>query len=1062
MRDLNTFPECGHGRRWLLRSTTAGLAAVCFALSVFAVDANRLMSQYIRNSWGTESGFPGGSVSSIAQTPDGYLWIGTDKGLVRFDGLNFRQFEQATPISFTIGPVQTLLTDAQGNLWILLQNTKLLRYRDGKFDVSRGEAENGITAIGQGKAGEILLSSLALGTLAYNGDRFLTLSSAALFADTADAAHGETPDQRSSRLSWTAGVMPDRLAGPTSSAISIATTTDGKIWLGTQDRGLFYLQQGRVSAAANVLLNSKINCLLPLENRELWIGTSKGVWRWNGTELTRAGVPSSLLHVEALAMIRDRDSNIWVGTTHGLLRFNVNGVSSLAREAPATSGPVTAIFEDREGNLWIGGARGLERLRDSAFVTYSVAGLQSQSMGAVFVDSEDKTWFAPNEGGLRWRKGGNGGAVTAAGLGQDIVYSIASGGNNELWVGRQRGGLTLLRLAHDSFTAKTYTQADGLAQDSVYAVYEDRDRTVWSGTLNAGVSELRNGHFTTYTKANGLASNTVSSIAEGADGTMWFGTPNGLSGLTKNGWRTYTVRDGLSSQEVNCLLRDSTGILWIGTAEGLAILTAGHIQVPRRVPDSLREPVFGVAEDRYGSLWVATASHVLQAKRSSLMGDLLQETDFHEYGLADGLPSTEGVKRYQSVVADSHGQVWFSTNRGLSVVNPARPTVDPAPALVSLEAVLADGSPLDLRGPVRVSSARQRTTFRYVGLSLGNSGRVRYRYRLDAFDHGWSEATTNREATYANLGAGSYRFRVMASNSDGLWNGSEAAVVFEVEPTLWQTWWFRISGVLVIVLATLLFFRLRVLRLTSQMNMRFEERLKERTRIAQELHDTLLQGFLSASMLLHVADDQLPLDSAAKPLVTRVLELMGRVIEEGRNAVQGLRMPNRETEDLEQAFARIQQEIDVPGGSSLRVVVEGIAQPLRPAIREEVYRIGREALVNALRHSHASSVELELEYAREHLRLLVRDNGTGIDPQVVHAGRAGHWGLSGMRERAERIGAKLRVLSGASAGTEIELSLPGQIAFESPASESRWGWLGKLHLGRVRNEEPKAGSERPE
>jgi signal transduction histidine kinase len=221
-----------------------------------------------------------------------------------------------------------------------------------------------------------------------------------------------------------------------------------------------------------------------------------------------------------------------------------------------------------------------------------------------------------------------------------------------------------------------------------------------------------------------------------------------------------------------------------------------------------------------------------------------------------------------------------------------------------------------------------------------------------------------------------------------------------------------------------------------------------------------LQGFLSASMQLHVANDRIDPDSPAKPFVGRVLELMGRVIDEGRNAVRGLRLPHRGSEDLEQAFAGIQQELGVLRQTDFRVVVEGSAQPLRPVIREEVYRIGREALVNAFRHSGASNVEVELEYAPSHLRLLVRDNGSGIDPDVVQAGREGHWGLSGMRERAERIGAKFRVLSGASAGTEIELSVPGHIAFEFPTSESRWEWLSKVNLPGAREAGKKPKSEK--
>jgi signal transduction histidine kinase len=240
------------------------------------------------------------------------------------------------------------------------------------------------------------------------------------------------------------------------------------------------------------------------------------------------------------------------------------------------------------------------------------------------------------------------------------------------------------------------------------------------------------------------------------------------------------------------------------------------------------------------------------------------------------------------------------------------------------------------------------------------------------------------------------------------------------------------------------------------LELRFEERLAERTRIAQELHDTLLQGFLSASMQLHVVNDRLAVDSPVKPLLGRVLELMGQVIEEGRNAVRGLRSSKLSSPDLEQAFSQIRQEFPVQSEVEFRVIVEGTPRPLRPIILDEVYLIGHEALSNAFRHAHASEIEVELEYATSHLRVLIRDNGGGIDTQVLLSGREGHWGLSGMKERAERIGGKLRVLSRAVAGTEVELSVPGQIAFEFPSSDRRWSWLPRLHLREAREGEPKA------
>src|SRR6202051_3028453 len=457
LKSLNTYREDGFGRRWLLWCAIAGLAGVCFAVSASALDATRFVSQYLHDSWGTERGWPGGSITAIAQTSDGYLWIRTDKGLVRFDGLNFHQFELAHPDPIWIGPVRTLVIDASDNLWILLQNTLVFRYQNGNFELIRGETENGTTAMARGTSGAVLLSSLAEGTLTYSDNRFRSLSSATLLTDASRVANSEAPDQRATPFSWF-----DRLAAPTSVVITMAQTDDGKIWLGTEHQGLFYLQEGRVSSASNGRDDTKINCFLPLQNSELWVGTAKGVLRWTGTKLTLAGVPSSLLNLDVLSILRDRDSNIWVGTSRGLFRYNANGVSLLS-----TTGPVAALFEDREGNIWIGSTRGLERLRDSTFVTYSLPNLKSQSMGPLHVDSGGRTWVAPIQGGLRWLKGGTTGVVTADGVANDVVYSIAGTGKDDVWVGRQKGGLTHLRYSGNLSTAKTYTQADGLAQNTV-------------------------------------------------------------------------------------------------------------------------------------------------------------------------------------------------------------------------------------------------------------------------------------------------------------------------------------------------------------------------------------------------------------------------------------------------------------------------------------------------------------------------------------------------------------------------------------------------------------------
>ena len=1004
----------------------AALAGM-YAGPACAIDPGRAMSQYVRDHWGPEQGFPRGSVYAIAQTPDGYLWIGSDAGLIRFDGLNFQLMRDPSE-SLVFGSVLGLVADAQGSLWMRLRDTTLIRYRNGEFeDPFSAWPVSEITAAARSNDGEILAARLQAGAFRLRNGR-LQLAAAAK------------------------GV-------PRSPVISLAQTGNGDVWLGMRGGGLFRLAGGATIPVTQGLPDPKVNALLPDGASGLWIGTDNGIARWDGTQLTGTGVAASLRNVQVLAMVKDRDGNLWMGTdSRGLLRLNSQGLSALDAPESNESGAgrgvaVTAVFEDREGDLWSGSADGLERLRDSAFVSYSgPEGLPTDGSNPVFVDSENRMWFPPVTGGLWWFKDGRHGSVAQAGLRNDIVYSIAGGGD-ELWLGRQRGGLTRLRTAAGSFETTTYTQADGLAQNSVYSVYEARDGAVWAGTLSGGVSKLERGKFTNYGTADGLASNTVVSILESPEGTMWFATPGGLSAFSQSGWQTFTSRDGLPSDNVNCLLADSEGVLWAGTTAGLAFRRNGRFQAPARVPASLREQILGIAEDRFGALWIATSNHVLRARRDALLKGPLSDDDVRSYGQADGLRGVEGVKRHRSVVTDSLGRIWFSLNRGISVVDPARLTSRSMPAVARVQTLSANSAGIDLRGPVHIRSGRQRIVFGYGAMSLSAPERIRFRYQLDGYDHGWIETSGNREAVYTNLGPGPYRFRVIASNPDGVWNQHESVIAFNVDPATWQTWWFQTACALGGILIALGAYWLRMRQLTATLNVRFEERLAERTRIAQELHDTLLQGFISASMQIHVAADRLPPESPVKPSLVRALDLMREVTEEGRNVVRGLRTAAGATHDLERAFSQIQNEV-VPGEpagdrADFRIIVEGKRRPLRPVLRDEVYRIGREALINAFRHARARKIEIELDYSFSSLRVLVRDDGRGIDPQTLVTGRDGHWGLSGMRERADRIHARLQIWSGTAGGTEVELLVPGSVAFEDqPRSVA--GWFRSLRTGPTR------------
>lgn len=963
----------------------------------FGIDPDRAMSQYIHDQWGPEEGLPHGSIYAITQTTDGYLWLGGENGLTRFDGWTFQAVKNdsgGTPISGVLG----LTPDRDGCLWTLLLDKTIVRYCHESFEkrLTQLDLRTHVSTITHGNGGPLLAAKMETGVVQFRDGQFKLVASAADF--------------------------------PRSPILSLAQTPDGAVWLGTRDAGLFRVDRGRTTSIRDGLPDDKINCLLSASERDLWIGTDKGIVRWDGRQLTSAGVPRELAGVQVLSMIKDRDGNIWVGTdARGVLRLNSHGVTALKEGAGVRTAAITAIFEDREGSVWIGSADGLERLRDSAFVTFSLPeGLPADGSKPVFADRENRVWFSPENGGLWWMKDGLHGQVHAAGIDRDVIYSIA-GGLDELWIGRKLGGLTVLHFQHGSVTGRTYTQADGLAQNSVYSVYLSREGAVWAGTLSGGVSRLSSGKLTTYTDANGLAANTVASILETADGTMWFATPAGLSALREGSWRSYGKSAGLPSDNVNCLFEDSRKILWVGTAAGLAFQDHSGFQLAAG-PPALQEPIFGIAEDRFGWLWVSTSNRVLRVDRDRLRQGDPAEGELREYGPVDGVRGVEGVKRHRSVVTDPLGRIWFSMNSGISVVDPARLSRSFAPTITHVQAISADGLPVGLRDPVRIPKGRQRIVLNFVGLGLAAPERVRFRYRLDGYDRDWSAPTAARETTYTNLTPRPYRFRVIASNPDGSWTSAETAIPFEVQPELYQRFWFRLSMALAFAGTAWMLYRFRLRRLAARLNLRFQERLEERTRIAQELHDTLLQGFMSASMYLHVAADQLPAESPDAPLLARIVGSTRQVIEEGRNTVRGLRASRSVSLALDETFAQVPQELGIEEKIDFRVIVVGKPRPLHPLLRDEVYRIGREALINAFRHARATKIEMELQYSLLHFRVLVRDDGCGIDAQTVRSGREGHWGLPGMRERAERIGARLHVFSRMSAGTEIELSVPSRIA----------------------------------
>ena len=529
-----------------------------------ALDGERATSQYLHDEWQSDRGFPGGQVFGITQSADGYLWIGAEKGLVRFDGLRFHLFEPRGALANSGPTVLGLAASPDGSVWARLRGAGLVRYQAGKFEVVRSQSvspETIVSAMVRGQGDSLILATLGFGIVAYRGGRFDVL-------------------------------MPQKAMPGSSFVISIAQTGTGETWFGTRDAGLLRGRQSQLVQLTGGLPDLKVNCLLDMPGAGLWIGTDKGIVRWDGKAISRAGIPAALQTLPALMMLRDRAGNVWIAAgAKGLLRVDREGRVSSADRAPDLRANAATLFEDREGNIWVGTDRGIERWRAPAFTSYSTSqGVPGGSIGALYVDAARRTWFAPTSGGLYWLEDGVVHRVTEGGLDRDVVYSIA-GDANAIWVGRQRGGLSRLRRTGATFAVEQFTRTNGLAQDSVYAVHRAKDGAVWAGTLSAGVSRYKDGVFANYDTGQGLASNTVSSILDGGDGTVWFATPNGVSALSRGGWRTFTTADGLPANDANALFEDSDANLWVGTAAGLAVIQRGAVRRSTPLPAPLRSSI---------------------------------------------------------------------------------------------------------------------------------------------------------------------------------------------------------------------------------------------------------------------------------------------------------------------------------------------------------------------------------------------------------------------------------------------------------------------------------------
>lgn len=973
-----------------------------------ALDPAKRISQYVHSAWRIQDGFLPGLPESITQTLDGYLWIGTFAGLVRFDGVQFLPWEGPKDQHLPDSRIFSVLGSRDGSLWIGTPNG-VARWKDGELVTlpSLGGRANSIIEDQQGKiwVGRIhgeddrggLIQIVGNEVKFYGKSDGVTLTSAnRLIEDDAGnlwiggyqglchwkPGSSETYFQKELQTAGILGVW------------SLALEKNGALWAGMQLSGsgleIYRLIQGRWSRyqLPGIKGDPGVTALFVDRDQSIWIGTARrGIYRVHGDEVDHFSSSDGLSGDAVATIYQDREGTLWVGTSKGVDSFHDLRVATFSLREGLSADSVSSVQAARDGVVWIGNSGALDILKDNKLSAIRTGqGLPGRDITGLFEDHNKQLWVGVDRG-LYIYNNGNFRLID-----RGIVGAITEDMNGVIWA---RIGMQLSRI--ENLQVRERISLPQIPMTSKLA--PDPAGGIWLGLTNGDLARYRDGQLEMFPASKDSKSG-IRTLVTGTDGGVWAATREGLLRWKEGARKLLTARNGLPCDDIYTLVNDGAGSLWLYTSCGIIVLATADLENWWVKPDSKVNPrIFDVFDGAQPGL----SPMQPQASRSA------------------------------------DGRLWFANDSVLQMIDPSRIGANLLPPPLHIQRIVVDSKIYSARTALNFPPLTRDLEIDYAALSLVISQRVHYRYKLEGHDQDWQEAGTRRAAFYNDLPPGKYKFRVIACNNDGVWNEQGATLEFNIAPTFYQTNWFIFLCVAVALALVWGMYRWRVRWISAQLDRQFEERLTERTRIAQDLHDTLLQGVISASMHLHLADDRLVEDSPAKPLVVRALELMQGVVKEGRNTLRGLRSSEEGNSSLDQAFSRVSQELAIYRTVDFRIAIEGQPRALQPIIQDEIYRIGREAIVNAFRHSEANRVEVKIEYTVHELLIRVCDNGCGIDEQTLRSGRNGHFGLSGMRERAERISAKLKVWSRPAAGTEVEIFIPGKAAYmTSPPVRQRW------------------------
>ncbi len=717
------------------------------------------------------------------------------------------------------------------------------------------------------------------------------------------------------------------------------------------------------------------------------------------------------------ALFIDRENTIWVATDGGLDRFREFAVPTLSLSQGLSNASVLSVLADRDGSVWLSTRRGLNRWNSGRITIFGNPGanglLNGNYAGSLFQDSRGRIWASTLQefGYLE-----NGRFVAVKNMPGGPVYSIAEDPSGNLWIANKNNGL--IHLLRDGRVQQIPWAGLGHKDYALALAVDPLQRGLWLGFYEGGIVYFADGRVRAYSAGDGLGEGRVNDLRLASDGTLWAATEGGLSRFKNGRFATLTMKNGLPCDSAHWVMEDNDRSFWLYT-------TCGLLRIARSELDA----------------WAAAVDNQSTAKPA------VHATVFDD---SDGVRTINDPGGYSPHVAkSSDGRLWFLPSDGASVIDPRHLPLNDRLPPVHIEQITADHKLYDIpsaeNGRVRLPPRVHDLEIDYTALSLVAAEKMLFRYKLEGWDRDWQEVGNRRQALYSNLPPREYRFQVAASNNTGMWNEAGASFNLTIEPAYYQTTWFLLSCVAVFLAVLWIGYRLRLRQLAWQFHLRMEERVNERTRIARDLHDTLLQSFQAVLLKLSVFSYRLTDQPETKRELENMIEQTRQAVTEGRDPVQGLRSSTVLTNEMEHAIkslgAQLASEVSYSrDGNSpeFRVLVEGASRELVPMVRDEAYRIAGEAVRNARRHAQARRIEVSIQYGDRHFRLLVRDNGKGIDPKILDDGyREGHHGLQGMQERAKVVEGKLTLCSKPDSGTELELTIPACRAYSKQPTPRR-------------------------